>query len=86
MLLVHVDDTDGILDSTLSFFFGQAPRTELFCGYIVNVKEDEAGQGNLTFTLSVFGATQGDAEGPSTVLAQQDDPCLLSSRCVTTTA
>jgi len=51
-------DTEGMLDSAISFYFGQAPRTELFCGYIVGVTIDQSGKGNLTFSLQILGATQ----------------------------
>ena len=50
--------TDGLVDSTLSFYYGQAPRTELFTGYITAVDETQAGKGNLSFKLAVMGATQ----------------------------
>jgi hypothetical protein len=50
--------TDGIIGSPIAFFYGQAPRTELFCGYVVNIAETQAGKGSLTFAMNVFGATQ----------------------------
>ena len=50
--------TDGMLNSTIAFYWGQAPRTELFCGYIVNVEEVEVGKGNINFTLDVMASTQ----------------------------
>ena len=53
-----ITDTEGMLDSTISFYYGQAPRTELFCGYIVTVTVDQSGKGNLTFVLMVLGVTQ----------------------------
>ena len=73
--------TDGILDSTLSFYFGQAPRTELFCGYIVNIKEDEAGKGILTFTISVFGATQPMQKGHPRFWRKKTVPSAVESLC-----
>ena len=50
--------TEGILDSTISFYWGTAPRTELFCGYVTNVQVDKAGKGNLTFAMQIIGATR----------------------------
>ena len=50
--------TDGLLDSTISFYYGQAPRTELFTGYITKVSVDKAGKGNLTFGLVLLGSTR----------------------------
>ena len=56
-------DTDGLIGACISFFYGQAPRTELFCGYIMTVSVDQAGQGNLQFSMMVFGATQAMQKG-----------------------
>lgn len=53
-----LENTDGILDSPISFFYGQAPRTELFTGYVVDVTESQSGEGALTFDLSVLGPTK----------------------------
>ena len=51
-------NTDGMLNSTLSFFYGQAPRTELFQGYIINVSVSSAGKGALSFNLLLLGPTK----------------------------
>lgn len=48
---------DGLIGSCMSFFYGQAPRTEAFNGYIMQADVDQAGQGNLSFTLGLLGAT-----------------------------
>ena len=50
--------TETFVDSSISFYFGQAPRTELFCGYITNVTVNQAGVGNLTFSIDVLGVTK----------------------------
>ena len=50
--------TESFMDSAISFYFGQAPRTELFCGYITDVSVTQAGTGNLTFTLTILGTTK----------------------------
>jgi len=50
--------TDGILNSPIAFYYGQAPRTELFCGYVVNITEPKTGKGNLTFSVEIFGTSQ----------------------------
>lgn len=50
--------TDGLLDSTIAFYYGQAPRTELFTGYITSIEESKVGQGNISFTIDILGATQ----------------------------
>jgi hypothetical protein len=50
--------TETFIDSTISFYFGSAPRTELFCGYITHVSVTQAGVGNLTFTIDVLGSTK----------------------------
>ena len=53
-----LEDTDGILDSTISFFYGQAPRTEMFTGYVVDVGEAQTGEGSLTFDLEILGPSK----------------------------
>ena len=51
-------NTDGMLNSTISFFYGQAPRTELFQGYVISVAVSSAGKGALSFTLVLLGPTK----------------------------
>lgn len=53
-------DTSTFLGSALSFFYGIAPRTEQFTGYITNVTDDQASMAGsaLSFTLMVLGATK----------------------------
>lgn len=55
--------TDGMLNSPISFYWGQAPRTELFCGYIVGVGVTKAGEGSLSFGLIILGVTKVMQEG-----------------------
>ena len=50
--------TEGMLNSTISFFYGQAPRTELFQGYIINVEMSSGGEAALSFGLIVLGPTK----------------------------
>jgi len=52
--------TDGMAGSAISFYFGLAPRTELFCGYIETVAEEESstGSGVLKFTLGCLGPSK----------------------------
>lgn len=54
---------DGMLNSAISFFWGQAPRTELFCGYIVGVGVTKSGEGSLSFGLIILGVTKVMQEG-----------------------
>jgi hypothetical protein len=51
-------NVDGILNSTISFYWGQAPRTELFCGYVVGVGITKSGEGSLSFGLIILGVTK----------------------------
>jgi hypothetical protein len=55
--------TDGMVGSAITFLWGQAPRTEVFAGYIVTASVDQAGQGSFTFTLTVMGPTKVMQEG-----------------------
>ena len=51
-------DTEGMVNAPISFFFGAAPRTELFNGYIMAVEEKKAGSGSLTLNLLIMGTTK----------------------------
>jgi hypothetical protein len=53
-------DTSTFLGSALAFYYGLAPRTELFTGYITDVQDDQnatAGSA-LAFTMTVLGTTK----------------------------
>jgi hypothetical protein len=71
--------TDGLLNKPLSFLYGQAPRTETFCGYIVDVGETQAGQGNITFDIQVFGVTQPMQVGQPRFWVNRTIPSALES-------
>jgi hypothetical protein len=60
-----LDDTEGLVDSLLTFRWGVTPRAETFTGYIMDVKEDKAQGGtvSLSFTMSVLGPTKVMFEG-----------------------
>jgi hypothetical protein len=53
-------DTTSLAGSAISFYWGLAPRTELFNGYINAVTDDQNATGSaaLTFTMSILGATK----------------------------
>lgn len=51
-------DTEGIANQPISFFFGGAPRTEVFNGYVGSVSEQQAGAGALTFQMAIMGTTK----------------------------
>lgn len=50
--------TDGMEGLPITFLWGQAPRTELFVGYITTASVNQAGQGTFTFTIVVMGVTK----------------------------
>ena len=50
--------TEGIVDKPISFFFGSAPRSEIFCGYITKVTEEQTDAGVLAWKMDVMGATK----------------------------
>lgn len=59
-----LENTDGLVDSTLSFYWGVSPRAETFSGYVMRVEEDSGGAtGALTFDMTVFGSTKAMFEG-----------------------
>ena len=58
-----LENTDGFVDSTFSFYFGTAPRASLFQGYITGVTDEQDAQGQLSFKLTILGATKVMYEG-----------------------
>ena len=58
-----LENTEGFKDATISFYYGVAPRTELFQGYVMDVADEQGAQGQLSFTLEVLGATKVMYEG-----------------------
>ena len=56
-------NTDGLVEQPISFFYGQAPRTELFTGYVKQVQLDESKAGTFDFTLGCLGVTSTMASG-----------------------
>lgn len=58
-----LENTDGFVDSTFSFYFGAAPRSSLFQGYITAVSDSQDAQGQLSFKLTILGATKVMFEG-----------------------
>lgn len=53
-----LENTEGLVDSAISFYFGTPPRTELFSGYIMEITDEQKAQGQLSFNISVLGATK----------------------------
>lgn len=53
-------DTASMVGSAISFWWGKAPRTELFTGYVDGVTDDKgpSGAGRLTFSMACLGATK----------------------------
>jgi hypothetical protein len=70
----ELETTEGMLDSCLSFAFGQAPRIETFWGYIVDVEEHQDSQGMLSFVLTVHGPTKVMYEGAPRYWVNQTIP------------
>jgi hypothetical protein len=50
--------TEGILEQPISFLFGAAPKTEVFCGYVTSLTEQQSQGGVLTWTMGVTGPTK----------------------------
>jgi len=50
--------TDGLLEQPISFLYGLAPRTEVFCGYVTSVSEQQSNSGVLSWSMSVVGPTK----------------------------
>jgi hypothetical protein len=58
-----LENTDGILDSAISFYYGAPPRTERFHGYVTNVTGVQKAQGQLSFSMTLLGASKMMFEG-----------------------
>ena len=69
-----LENTDGFIDSTFSFYFGAAPRASLFQGYITGVTDEQEAQGQLSFKLTVLGATKVMFEGKPRFWANKSVP------------
>ena len=76
-----ITETDDFIDSTISFLYGQAPRTEMFCGYITNVKVTQAGKGNLSFDLALFGVTRSMQVGQPRYWSNKTIPSAIQGMC-----
>lgn len=50
--------TAGILEAPISFLYGMAPRSEVFCGYVTDVAEEQNDSGVLTWTMGFVGPTK----------------------------
>lgn len=75
----ELEDTDGLVDSVISFRWGATPRAETFTGYIMDVQEDKA-QGSttsLSFTMSVLGPTKAMFEGTPKFWSNKSIPSAL---------
>jgi hypothetical protein len=51
-------NTDGLLEQPLSFLYGIAPRTEVFCGYVTSISEQQSDSGVLTWSMGIVGPTK----------------------------
>lgn len=69
-----LENTDGILDSPISFYYGAPPRTELFQGYVADVTDEQKASGALSFSMTVL--------SPSKVMFE-GKPRFWSNRTVT---
>ena len=74
-----LEDTDGLVDSLISFRWGATPRAETFSGYIMDVKEDKAQGGtvSLSFTMSVLGPTKAMFEGTPKFWSNKSIPSAM---------
>ena len=74
-----LEDTDGLVDSVISFRWGATPRAETFTGYIMDVKEEKAQGGtvSLSFTMSVLGSTKAMFEGTPKFWSNKSIPSAL---------
>ena len=53
-----LEDTEDLVGQPMSFFWGVAPRTQPFNGYINDVTEEQKSQGSLSFKISLLGTTK----------------------------
>jgi hypothetical protein len=58
-----MENTEGLLDAPIQFYFGIAPRSGIFYGYITDLTNEQKAQGQLSFSLSMMGPTKQMFEG-----------------------
>lgn len=51
-------NTDGIVNGAISFLFGSAPTTDVFSGYVTDVREVNSSAGSLSWTMTIIGPTK----------------------------
>jgi hypothetical protein len=51
-------NTEGLLEQPISFLYGTAPHTEVFCGYVTEVAEQQNETGVLTWAMGIVGPTK----------------------------
>jgi len=71
--------TTGFLDSPISFYYGSATRTELFCGYVTEVTEEHTDSGVLVWTMTVVGPTKEMQKGKPRFLTQRTIPSAVEA-------
>jgi hypothetical protein len=69
-----LENTDGFVDAPFSFYFGVAPRASLFQGYITAVTDEQDAAGQLSFKLTVLGASKVMFEGKPRYWANKTVP------------
>jgi len=80
-----LENTEGLVDSPISFTWGVSPRSEAFSGYIMGVEEKSGGAtGALTFSMTIFGTTKAMFEGRPRFWSNKSVPSAvkdLASSC-----
>ena len=67
-------NTDGILEQPISFLYGSAPSTEVFCGYVTEVTEAADRHRCADVDDGRSWADQADADGEPSLLDEPHDP------------
>ena len=73
-----LENTDGMLDSPIQFYFGIAPRAGIFYGYITDVIDEQKAQGQLSFSLTMLGPTKQMFEGKPRFWQNKTIPSAIS--------
>jgi phage protein D len=71
--------TAGLLEQPISFLFGLAPKTEVFCGYVIAVAEKQNESGTLTWTMSMTGPTKSMQTGNPRFWTQRTIPSAVET-------
>jgi hypothetical protein len=71
--------TEGLVDQTISFLYGNSGKTEVFSGFITEVAEQQNSTGVLTWSMSIVGPTKPMQTGVPRFWTNRSIPSAIES-------